>query len=140
MASSPITKIIPVNGSDDHIAKLHLRNGVSQIVRFTRVDRLWASVSHITERTATGADIAENHKCCCTLPKALTKVGAAGFFANGVQIVFPQDVFKSRDFRAARKFGADPGGFARPGCGRGHRETDRHAGHFFGRSLFDARR
>ncbi|MNE07737.1 hypothetical protein D3C80_1003670 [compost metagenome] len=82
-----ITEIVTVNGGNHHVAKRHVSNGLSQLKRFVGVGCDWTTMSHITERAATGANGPQNHKGGGTVVETFRKVRARGFFTDRVKAV-----------------------------------------------------
>ena len=70
--------------------------------------RFGAAVSDIAKRTATGAQVAENHEGRGAFAEAFANVGAGGFFADGVQPVLAQDSLDLRKPFAVWRFDANP--------------------------------
>lgn len=86
-------------------------------------------MAYIAEGAAAGADVTHDHEGGGAVAKAFAKVGAACFFANGMQFLFAQNFFQARDFAANWRFRANPIGLAlRLGSGL---DFDRNARHFF---------
>jgi hypothetical protein len=56
------------------------------------IQRVRASMAHIAERAAACALVTHDHEGGRALAKAFSNVGAGGFFADGVQIAFAQDL------------------------------------------------
>ena len=50
-------------------------------------------MSNVTKRAAARAFVAHDHECGGAFAKAFANIGAAGFFADGEQVVFAQNLF-----------------------------------------------
>ena len=85
-----ITQIVTVNTGNNHIFQFECSNRLAQFARLIRVGWQRLAVADVAERTAAGADVAEDHEGGSAAPKAFTDVGAGGFFANRVQLAFAQ--------------------------------------------------
>ncbi len=122
-----ITQIVAVYRCDDHITQLHVGDGFSQIQRFGRVRRLRATMRDIAETATACANLAQNHKGCGTVAETFMDVRAAGFFADGDQMVLAQLRFQFGDGVSGRNAHADPARFAQY---RRLGKIDRTAGDF----------
>ena len=82
MLSPAIPQIIPIDTRNHDILQAHGSNRFSQIRRLLRIQRLWPTMSHVTERAAPSTDIAHDHEGCRALTKTFMNIRARGFFAN----------------------------------------------------------
>src|SRR6476469_2980574 len=64
-----------------------------KIGRLVRVRRLRAAMCDVAERAAPGAQVTQYHERCRTFAEALSDIRTRRLFANGMQVVFAQDVF-----------------------------------------------
>ncbi|MNP16945.1 hypothetical protein D3C76_1093620 [compost metagenome] len=85
--STAVAEIVTVNGGNHHITQCHVSNGLSQFLRFIGVRCDWATVCHIAEWAATGANGPEDHEGCRTVVKTFRKVRARRFFTDGVKAI-----------------------------------------------------
>src|SRR5436190_8986660 len=64
-----------------------------KIGRLVRVRRLRAAMCDVAERAAPGAQVTQYHERCRAFAEALSDIRTRRLFANGMQVVFAQDVF-----------------------------------------------
>src|ERR1700730_9588571 len=91
MLRAAVAQVVAVDAGDHDIAKLQSGNGLSQVQRLFGIERQRTSMSDVAERTAARAKLAHDHEGRRTFAEALADVRAGCFFANGMQIVLPQD-------------------------------------------------
>ena len=92
MPATAVTQIVPVHAGNHHVLQFERRNGFGQVNGFVHIQRVGPSVADITKRAATGAFVTHDHESCRAFAKAFANVGAAGFFADGVELVLTQDL------------------------------------------------
>jgi hypothetical protein len=66
-------------------------------------------VSNIAEWTPARAKVSQDHESRGTFAEALSYIGAGGFFAHRVQLLFPQDALDLVEFLAVGRAHPDPG-------------------------------
>jgi hypothetical protein len=71
---------------------LQLGDGLGQVFRLVRVERIGTAVADVAERAAAGALVAHDHEGRGALAEAFADVGAGRFFAHRHQVVGAQDV------------------------------------------------
>src|SRR5690606_6767977 len=82
-----ITEIITVNRGDNHIAQLHVGNGLRKLYRLFGIRRQRTAVGHVAERTTTSTDSTQNHEGRSTVTETLCQVRARGFLTHRVEVV-----------------------------------------------------
>lgn len=88
MTSSSIVKIVPIDRSDHDVMKPKGCNGGRQVKGFFRIRIRGATMGDITERTATGTQVAEDHEGCGSKAEALPKIWACRLLAHAVKSLF----------------------------------------------------
>src|SRR3546814_6024958 len=86
-------------------------------------------MADVTERAATGADVAHDHERGGAAGEAFPQVRAGRFFTDAVQFVFAQQRLDAVDFRRNRDAHADPVRFLRQFGGRDDLDRDRSEEH-----------
>ncbi len=104
-----VAQVVAVNRGDDDVTQVHGFDGFCKVFRLVGVEHIRTAVSHVAERAAAGADVAHNHEGRRAFAEAFADVGAGGFLANGVHLLFAQNVFDFKEF-ARWEFGAYPFG------------------------------
>src|SRR6185436_6723948 len=92
MLSDAIAQIIPIRAGDDDILESHRSKRRRKMNRLLSVGCERAAVSHVAERAAARAQVAENHERRGSFPEALTDIRAGGFFAHRMQLVLAQNL------------------------------------------------
>src|SRR5660397_13678 len=87
MGSPTIQQVITGDGSDDHIAEIHLSSRIRNLGRFFRVQSGWPRMIHSAETTVPGALITHYQECRRTSLEALALVGTERAFTDGMQIL-----------------------------------------------------
>src|SRR6266851_1596986 len=91
MLRAAVAQVVAIDAGDHDIAKFQRGNRLGQVQRLFGIERQRTSVSDVAERTAACAKLAHDHERRRTFAEALADVRAGCFFANGMQIVLPQD-------------------------------------------------
>jgi len=85
LSSSPVGKIVSIDGSDHHMLKPHFLRSLRQFARLVGIDGRGNPFRDGAESALSRADLSENQEGgspCCV---ALVDVGAVRFLANGVE-------------------------------------------------------
>ena len=89
-----VEQVVAVDGSDHHIAQVHLRGHVRHLPGFVRVQMKLLfrgrSFRDGAEAAAARAKIAQNHKGRGSAMEALVNIRAAGGFADSVETPLPE--------------------------------------------------
>jgi hypothetical protein len=129
-----VAQVVAVDAGHHHVLQAHVGDGVGQVDRFLRIRRLGPAVGDVAERTAAGADLAEDHEGRGAVAEALMDVRAAGFLAHGHQAVLAQLGLELGDRIARGDAHADPRRLAqhRRVCELHRRAVDLVAAELFG--------
>ena len=119
VSGAAVAEVVAIHAGDDDMRQAEFGDGAGEVLRLRRVGRVRASVGDIAERTAAGAEVAENHKGRRSLSETLADVGAGRFFANGMQVVFAEEALDFGEAGVVGGAGANPRGLARFGVGDG---------------------
>ncbi|MNT51429.1 hypothetical protein D3C72_1883940 [compost metagenome] len=82
-----VAEIVTVNGGNHHVTQCHVGNGLGQLQWLVGVRGDRATVCHVAERAATGANRAQNHEGGRTVVETFRKVRARRFFTDRVKAV-----------------------------------------------------
>ena len=91
MGGAAVSQIVPVDRGDDHVVQTKRCNRARKVRRLVPVERIGTAMTDVAERTATRALVAHDHEGRGALAEALADVRAGCFFADGMQLVLPQD-------------------------------------------------
>ena len=91
MLRAAVTQIVAIDAGDHDVAKLQRGNCLGQVQRLFGIEWQRTSVSDVAKRTASRAKLAHDHERRRAFAEALADVRAGCFFANGMEIVLPQD-------------------------------------------------
>ena len=134
MLCAAVAQVVAIHAGDDHVSEFEQADGVRQVLRFVGIGRQRLAVRHIAERTAARAHVAKDHEAGRAFAEAFADVGAGGFLAHGVQLVFAQHALHFVVACAAAGFDAYPLRFAQAFL-QGN-DLDRIARGFGGAGLF----
>jgi hypothetical protein len=99
-----IGKIVTIYGSDNHMFKLKMLNGLRNLIRFLFVNGQRFSGCCGTKFTTAGTYITQDHKCGSTGIPAFAHIGAFTARTNGVQIILFKYSFNMQVVVAFWKF------------------------------------
>src|SRR6266404_6967237 len=91
MLRAAVTQVVAIDAGDHDVAKLQRGNCLGQVQRLFGIEWQRTSVSYVAERTAARAKLAHDHERRRAFAEALADVRTGRFFANGMEIVLPQD-------------------------------------------------
>ncbi len=112
MSGSAIEQIIPSDGGDHGVLQSEGFDDPSYTGWFIFVHRRWRSGRNGAEAAVAGANIPQDHEGGCALPPALAQVGAAGFTANRIQAVIPDQPVEVYEGFSLGEAGFQPVGFS----------------------------
>lgn len=114
-----IGKFIAIDAGEDDVFEAHFRGHLGDVFRFLRVQAevLLGGVAlrDGAEAAAARAEVAEDHEGGGATVKAFMNVGAAGRFADGVEVFLAEFAFEFADGFEVRLGLAEPEGEAGPG-------------------------
>src|SRR5438034_1851833 len=120
-----VFQVVAVHARNDDVGEAERGDRLREVLRLLGIWRERPSMGDVAERTAPRAQVPQDHEGRGAFSEALADVGAGGFLAYGVQIIFAQDaldVVKTRTGRGGAH--ADPLGL---GEALGRRKGDRNA-------------
>jgi len=108
-AGTPIRLIITIDARDHSVTQLHARGCFSDTVRFFLIGRAdGLSGRHRTKTASACANVSEDHERSRAMLPAFSHVGAAGGFADRMEIERPHDALEIVIFFATEEFDAKP--------------------------------
>lgn len=114
--------VVAIDAGDDGIAQTHSRDSFGDAERLFFIGRTGrSSAGHGAKSAGARADISQNHEGGGAVVPAFAHVGAAGAFANGVEIERAHDALEILVTLAAEEFYAEPIG-ARMRARQGNRD------------------
>ena len=120
MLRATVAQVVAVDAGDHHVAQPQRGDGLAEVARFFGIGRLRAAVADVAERTAPGAEVAQDHECRRALAEALADVRAGGLLAHRMELLLAQDLLDLVEARIrVRGLHTDPVGLLQ-------RDTDRH--------------
>src|SRR6185503_11721224 len=86
VARAAVAQVVAIDARDHDVLQLHRGDGLAQVARLLRVQRLRPAVRHVAEGAAARAQVPHDHESGRAVPEAFADVGARGFLAHRVQV------------------------------------------------------
>src|SRR5690606_30555857 len=99
MPGPAVAQVVTVHRGDHHVIQFECRNGLCQVERLVRIERVRTAMTDVAERAAPRTLVAHDHESRSALAEAFANVRAGRFLAYRYQIVRTQDIL---DFIKAR--------------------------------------
>jgi len=107
-AGAAVGLVVAVDGGDDDVVELHEGELFGDAAGLVVIDGERFTGFDVAEAAGAGAGVAEDHDGCDAAGPALAHVGAAGFFADGEEVVLTETFAEFVELFAARDFGFEP--------------------------------
>src|SRR5690606_34170717 len=112
VAGAAIRQIVAIDRGDDHVFEAELFDGHGHVFGFERIEGGRQPRAHVAEGAGAGADFAHDHEGGVLLGPAFADIGAAGFLADGDEVVLADDLLGFPIDRGAGRPHTDPVGLA----------------------------
>ena len=87
MFRTPVIQIVTVDRGNHNVVQAQLLHCIRNTTRFKYIESVRFARRHVTERAATGANLAHDHHGGVTLAPAFASVRACGLFTDGRELV-----------------------------------------------------